>query len=602
MRRRDLLRRAGLAAAGTLAGRPGHAALPQGPPSPVSPDSGSEPGPLPALRRSDVVFMYEAKAPVYAEYGATVLAWGGTPTPESLGEAAGVAFHGSVGMVTEFASYRRRFPRGWEDGLVRDLDGRPVKVPWLTDHQHEGVPYWWCCTRQPRFREYLEERVAGTVRAGAVGVHLDDHLGTAGSLFLETCFCDRCVDGFRAHLAGLERSALAALGVADATDFDFRAAARSWRAAAPPGTARRLEDHPLWREWSTCHLRSAAAWMKDLRALAARSAGRAVPISANAGLLWPNHLADYQAVDYFSAEIDHEAASRGWSDRSLFACRLAEAMGRPLAATASGQDWAFVKELGLSGLVRGWIAASYAAGQMLMAPHRQWCHTEEKGTHWYDGPSAAYAPLYRFVREQQALLDGHETHAEVALVMPHASYVAERDRWLDWGRRLAAANVGYRLVVGGDAVVDRAIAARELAGVQAVVSPRPMSLQERDRATVAAARSRVPLVATVEEAIGAVRPAVLVEGAAPVRVLPRVGAEGAVVHVLNRAYDESADAVRPLEAVGLRLDLGALGVAGARTARLVRPGAEPRDVPVTAEGRLRFDLTDGWTLVAVRRG
>lgn len=591
--------------AGALVGPPGgDAAVPHGPPSPVSPDPGSEPGPLPTLRRSDVVFMYEAKAPVYAEYGATVLAWGGTPTPESLREAAGIAFHGSVGMVTEFASYHRRFPREWEDGLVRDLDGRPVKVPWLTDHQHEGVPYWWCCTRQPRFREYLEERVAATVRAGAVGVHLDDHLGTAGSLFLGTCFCDCCVEGFREHLAGLERTALAALGVGDPAAFDFRAAARSWRAAAAPGTARRLEDHPLWREWSTCHLRASLAWMKELRALAARTAGRPVPISANAGLLWPNHLADYQAVDYFSAEIDHEAASRGWSDRPLFAYRLAEAMGRPLAATASGQDWAFVKEHGRSGLVRGWIVASYAAGQRLMAPHRQWCHTEEKGTHWYDGPASAYAPLYRFAREHAALLDGYETHAEVALVMPHASYVAERERWLDWGQRLAAANVSYRLVVGGDAVVDREIAAGELGGVQAIVSPRPLSLRERDRATVETARTRarVPLVATVGEAIAAVRPAVLVEGAAPVCALPRVGAGGAVVHVLNRAYDAGADAVRPQEAVGLRLDLGALGVAGARAARLVRPGAEPRDVPVSAAGRLQLDLPGEWLLVAMRRG
>ena len=93
-------------------------------------------------------------------------------------------------------------------------------------------------------------------------------------------------------------------------------------------------------------------------------------MSANAGLLWPNHLADYRALDFFSAEIEHGAADLRLTDRPLFAYRLADAMGRPLAATASGQDWAFVKEHGRSGLVRGWIAASYAAGHSLMAPHR----------------------------------------------------------------------------------------------------------------------------------------------------------------------------------------------------------------------------------------
>jgi hypothetical protein len=195
----------------------------------------------PALRRSDVVFMYQADRATYGDYGATVLAWGGAPTPASLEAARGVAFYGSVGMVTEFAAYHERFPTTWEAGLCRDVHGRPIKVPWLTDHRHEGVPYWWCCTRQPQFRLFLDERVAETVRRGAHGVHVDDHLGTSGALFLGACFCDRCVDGFRPR------------------DPDHRATVLAWLAGAPPGETRRVQEHPLWREWSTCHLRAAAA-------------------------------------------------------------------------------------------------------------------------------------------------------------------------------------------------------------------------------------------------------------------------------------------------------------------------------------------------------
>jgi hypothetical protein len=52
----------------------------------------------------------------------------------------------------------------------------------------------------------------------------------------------------------------------------------------------------------------------------------------------------------------------------LFAYRLADAVGRPYAATASGGDWAYIKEAHLPGLVRGWIGLSYAAGHGLMAP------------------------------------------------------------------------------------------------------------------------------------------------------------------------------------------------------------------------------------------
>ena len=72
-------------------------------------------------------------------------------------------------MVTEFGRYHERFPQTYEQGLCRDVDGQPVKVPWLTDHQHQGVPFWWCCTQQPQFRQYLRDRVIETVRAGADG-------------------------------------------------------------------------------------------------------------------------------------------------------------------------------------------------------------------------------------------------------------------------------------------------------------------------------------------------------------------------------------------------------------------------------------------------
>jgi hypothetical protein len=48
--------------------------------------------------------------------------------------------------------------------------------------------------------------------------------------------------------------------------------------------------------------------------------------------------------------------------------------------------------------------------------------------------------------------------------------------------------------------------------------------------------------------------------------------------------------------VTLRLDLEALGVAGCRRARVVRPDAAPVEVPVV-EGRARLDSVGLWTLV-----
>jgi hypothetical protein len=45
-----------------------------------------------------------------------------------------------------------------------------------------------------------------------------------------------------------------------------------------------------------------------------------------------------------------------------------------------------------------------------MAPHpqRQWCFSNELGTHWYAAPVEAYAPMYRFIRANAGCFDGFE--------------------------------------------------------------------------------------------------------------------------------------------------------------------------------------------------
>jgi hypothetical protein len=548
------------------------------------------------LRPSDVVFMYGAGRSTYEQYGATVLAWGGTPTAKSRAEAKEILWFGSVGMVTEFAEYHRRFPDRYEEGLCRDLEGKPVKVPWLTDHQHQGVPYWWCCTQQPLFRQFLRDRVVETIKAGADGLHIDDHLGTSGGLWLGICFCDRCVEGFRTFLARVSAEERARYGVAAPESFDFRDEARRWLAA--DATKRKVTSHPLWLQWSAYQHRQAAAFMIELRALAAQTSGRPVPVGANAGLLWPGHLSDYQALDLFTAETDHHAAAQRFSDLPLLAYRMAEAMGRPYAATASGQDWAFIKEKDRPGLVCGWIALSYAAGQRLMAPHHQWCYTTEKGTHWYDGPSAKFAPLYQFVRRHAERFDGFETYADLTVVLPHRSYAKDPQRWFGVAERLAAANVSYRLLVAGDETVDHPLVESDLHSSRTLLVPERSDFLPADQRLVEGEFNRRRVFTNLDEALASILPAVKVQASGTVRALPRVRPGSIVVHLLNYGYDVPRDDVLPLEAVQVQLDLKAVGLAAARTAQWIVPDTEPASLPIR-DGKVEVPRLGLWGLLAI---
>lgn len=527
--------------------------------------------------RSEVVFMYQADANTYAEYGATVVAWGGKPRPENLEGVKGPRFFGSVGMVTEFSRYYERFPQNYSEGLCRDVNGAPVKVPWLTDHQHRGIPYWWCCTQQPLTRQYLRERVIETVKAGAYGVHIDDHMGTAGGLWLGICFCDRCLEGFKAHLKNLSRNQLDRLGIANPDEFNFRSVAKEWIAADK--TQRRSATwHPLWPEWSVYQCRAAAAFMEELHTVANATAGRPVPMGANAGLLWPRHLADYKTLDLFSAETDHHAGARRFADLPLLAYRIAEAVDRPYAATASGGDWAFIKEHNLPGLVRGWIALAYAGGQLFMAPHRQWCYTPEKGTHWYNGPADKFVPLYRFVRAHRTLFDGFETMADLAVVLPHRAYARNQNPWFDVATKLAAANVSYKVLLGGDEIVDCALKHTDLDRAHTLLVPDKKELVPADRELLERHSTGKKVFTTVEEALAAIQPAVRATAGTPVRILPRVKAGSAVIHLLNYDYDSAPDDVRPMKDVRLALDPKKLGLSANCNMRWITPDGPEQPV------------------------
>jgi hypothetical protein len=550
----------------------------------------------PILKRSDVVFMYQADRRTYDAYGATVLAWGGRPSPKSLDEAAGVKFFGSVGMVTEFARYHDRFSESYEEGLCRDVFGNPVKVPWLTDHHHKGIPYWWCCTQQPQFRQYLRERVADTLRAGAFGIHVDDHMGSAGGLWLGLCFCERCVKGFQAHLAGLPKADLARFGIEAPESYDFRMAMRTWM-AADANAKREPPHHPLWGHWTVYQCRAAAAFMEELHSLASETAGRKVPMGANAGLLWPRHLSDYKTLDLFSAETDHHAGERKPSDLPMFAYRMADAVERPYAATASGGDWAFINEQNLPGLVRHWIALSYAAGHVFMAPHRQWCYTPDKGTHWYSGPEEQFAPLYQFVRKNPGLFDSFETFADVAVLLPHRAFLRNPARWFEIGQELGSANLAYRLILAGDELVDVPIDEQLLFQSPLIVACDRDDLLEQDHGWFDRRREGSAIFGSAREAVQSIRPGVRVSSA-DVRLLPRTKPGGAAIHLLNRRYAPDTDQFQPLTNLQVSIDRAALGLPATAAFTYFQPGAEP--VRLKCEGeQVEIPVLQLWGILLV---
>jgi hypothetical protein len=285
-------------------------------------------------------------------------------------------------------------------------------VPWLFDNTYQETRTYFGCTNHPEFQRLCRERVRQAMAGKADGLHVDDHLGTAGAAWWQGGgFCDYCMSGFREHLKKhATKEQLQQVGIEQIDDFDYRTLVRK-HAKTRQEYKKVQHQIPLMDMFLQFQAEAAAEHTRQLGQLAKDVAGHPVLLSANAGLPNKTHTYVVKYLTHVICEVGQNA-SAGTSriDHAVEAYELAARLGKPMAATASGQDWAFAKQNNCEDLVRFWIALAYAYGQRFMVPHpqRQWCFSNELGTHWYAAPVEAYAPLYRFVRENAGWLDGFE--------------------------------------------------------------------------------------------------------------------------------------------------------------------------------------------------
>lgn len=367
----------------------------------------------PVLRHSEVVFMYAADDDAYLAYNATFVAWGGANTTGQVKRHhdLGIRCTGSMWCLTAGPENIHKIAALRESCAV-DIEGNPVEVPWQFDKTYQGTKTYFGCTNHPAFRELCRQRVQEAMAGKADGLHVDDHLGTAGAAWWQGGgFCDYCMKDFREYLKEhADKEQLEKAGVSNIDTFDYRRLVRKY--ATTRAEYKKVQHKiPLMDMFLVFHAEAAAEHTRQLGLLAAEVVGHPILLSANACL--PNKAHEYvvKNLTHIVCEVGQNAtAGTGRIDHAVEAYQLAARLGRPLAATASGQDWAFVKQNECEELVRFWIALAYAHGQRFMVPHpkRQWCFNNELGTHWYAAPIEAYAPVYRFIRSKSQWFDGFE--------------------------------------------------------------------------------------------------------------------------------------------------------------------------------------------------
>ena len=565
-----------------------------------------------AVKRSDVVFMGRKDRDVYEAYQATMVSWGGRPWQDT--ERAVEQFRKQVQVARDLdlryctgAAFRTAF-RGmidfddqWRGSRCLNFEREPFTVPWLWDQKHnDGHPAYWFCTNAPGYREYLKWQVMMAMKVDSDGLHIDDYNGTAGTEWRGGCFCKHCMRGFAEYLRkNVSAERLAECGIRSLDGFDYGEflTGRGIKTIDDYRRVLRSPEH-LGPEFMRFLYFGAAEFVAEARRYAEQLAGHPVLLSVNSSCSDPKSLVIAPELSYFCGEVYHGAERRTWGPQQhqkltpVWTFKLADAVDRPQCCTASGGDWAHIDEDKKPGLVRTWIAQDYAFGHCLMAPHRQWAYTKEKGTHYYESTPADFAHLYRFVRHNARLLDGYEAVARVGLLYSNAAARENRSNLTNiqhaclW---LAAGSVPFEIVLAGDDWLDARLTPAQLARYKALVVCTPTALdreQQRVLDEFTAAGKTVLWDAKTgidEAALRRLLPKqIAIRGAenvlAVARAVPGKPDAPAVLHLLNRNYDETKDTVGELAGFEVALDNGLFGGRRFTKASLHRPptGFDPQ--------------------------
>lgn len=507
----------------------------------------------PRIEADDVVFMYRAGDPAtYEAFHGTVVGWGGRPRSNdesvvhhyrSSVEAArerGLRYCGSVDFLVDFGGFIDFEPENFLDAVTRDLDGEPLRVPWLWDHEHKGHPAYWFCTNNPRYQEYLRDQAARAALAEIDGLHIDDYSGSsASSDYNGGCFCASCMDGFAAYLQkNFSADQLDEMGVGDQGDFHYGEFLKERGVTAQSYRSDR-GSIPLIHVFQTFQNERMIERITDVFEYAERLRGRPLARSVNSSANYPRTLWPAPALDYFCGEVGHHASASPASVEPVFVYKVVESLNRRQTATASGHDWAWIKANDKPGLVRTWIAQAYALGSVFMAPHNQWCYTNELGTHWWHGQPEDFEDLYRFVREHPELFRGYRSLAQTAI-----AYTSDYSRTRRLAEHMTRANIPFAVLASPEQVAPAEWDSRLLAPL-AFLAGTNADFETRHAESLAEYDIERLADDDVEEWPEAARAAVEIEGADLFRVSLRYQPETrkVVCHILNQEYVLAADSV-----------------------------------------------------------
>ena len=195
---------------------------------------------------------------------------------------------GSIGVYPD-----EKFLR---ETACKDINGNPVRAQWI-----QPDPPYLPCNNNPKWKNFLKERILEHINGEADAIHFDEVEGIAGHLY-SAGFDEYCIQGFKEYLKNkYSKEQLSKMGISDIDSFDYKNYLLSIGAKG-------LKDDPskLKTEFVRFQLESRYKQIKELITYAKSNSKRNIMFTANTFFLSENKQHFIQDLDYavFENEIN----------------------------------------------------------------------------------------------------------------------------------------------------------------------------------------------------------------------------------------------------------------------------------------------------------
>ncbi|MBF0196852.1 MAG: beta-galactosidase [Planctomycetes bacterium] len=510
------------------------------------------------LKKSDIVALYPIEKELGAEYYQTVSGWGWDLAwwYKSFEDLAEINQSGGdkglriVSMNIELSSATAKVlyenPK-LQEAVLRDVENKPIRVPWFKPWTFKGVETLWGCFHHPDYRAHVISKVLKGLKTNANALHFDMPCGSSRFEY-GGCYCHYCGEEFKSYLR--QKYSIAELkhkGLSDIESYNYRLAVQ----AVVPTKEDSInayfkgEPMPFRYEYETFQRHAAGKFIKELGVLVKKVAGPNAPVTANAWRMTPATLATCLYSDFFVAELNHCEGSPEIKADVPLAYKLADALGKSLAAFGDGPDYHFIESNRAEPLIKSWIAMAYALGHQHLIPYGQWVITPngEQKNKVFNGDVKVFGPLYKFIHENSNLFDGYESYAQVGLLYSSMGIRRGHRDIYDACEELLDANIPFELIVAGDDWITETLNLSDIRKNDVLLVAGPHELYDEQKDVIESAFDHNIAVEykgakTVEKQI---KPVCALANAKEIWLLPRIKTKNTssslAIHLYNKSLN-----------------------------------------------------------------